>query len=191
MAKKLAVFGDSYVDKMGSADLGIHVLGTDVHYYGVPGLGLTAVTSHPKWKEMKESKPTEVLLHLGGNAIKTTTATSTIVDGIIELREELLREGVRRVFVGEILPRGDVTRSRDPFLTVQGYDDRRTTINRSLQRRLGRWLIHFYIRSAFRPTPLVNGGPSPLYKRDLVHLSEKKGLKEYRKAIKRAFRQSD
>ena len=186
-----AVFGDSYVDKMGSAGLNIHALGSDVHYYGVPGLGLTAVTSHHKWKEMKKSKPTEVFLHLGGNSINTTTDTSSIVDGIIQLREELLGEGVRRVFVGEILPRGDVSRSRDPYLTVQGYEDRRKTINRSLQNRLGRWLIHFYIRSAFRPTPLVNGGPSPLYKRDLVHLSEKKGLREYRKTLKRAFRQSD
>ena len=187
----LAVFGDSYVSRMGSAGLDIHVLGSDINYFGVPGLGLSEVRTHQKWKEMKRTAPTQVLLHVGGNSINTRTTEQSLVDEILSLRDELLREGVHRVFVGEILPRGDVSRSRDEYLTVDGYDERRKRINRALHKKLGRWCVFFFIKSAFRPTPLVNGGPSPLYKPDLVHLSEKKGLREYRKAIKKAFRQSD
>ena len=189
--EKLTVFGDSYVNRMGRARLNIHALGSAVTYFGVPGLGLSAVQSHPEWKAMKTFAPTQVFLHLGGNSINTTTTEGTLVDEILKLREELLRERVRRVFVGEILPRGDVSRSRDPHLTVPIYDDKRKRINRALQRRLGRWFIHFFSSSAFRPTPLVSGGPSPLYNRDLVHLSDRKGLREYRKGIKRAFLPSD
>ena len=188
--ESLAVFGDSYVDRMGQARLNIHALGVRVRYFGVPGLGLSAAKQHPKWTALKISSPTQVFLHVGGNSIDTKTAEGTVVDGILSMRDELLEAGVQRVFIGEILPRGDVSRSRDPELTVAAYDEKRKTINRALQRRLGRWFIHFYIASAFRPTPLVNGGPSPLYNRDLVHLSEKRGLREYRKGIKRAFLQS-
>ena len=182
------MFGSSYVKRMGNARMNIHVLGYDVVYFGVPGLRVSAVLTHPRWKELKEFSPTQVFLHVGGNSIDTVTTEESVVQGILALRDQLLDEGVQRVFVGEILPRGDVSRSRDRFLTTEIFETKRKRLNRILQERLGRWLVHFYIRSAFRPTPLINGGPSPLYDADLVHLS-KRGLKEYRKAIKRAFRQ--
>ena len=91
------------------------------------------------------------------NNINTRTTEQSLVDEILSLRDELLREGVHRVFVGEILPRGDVSRSRDEYLTVDGYDERRKRINRALHKKLGRWCVFFFIKSAFRPTPLVNG----------------------------------
>ena len=49
------------------------------------------------------------------------TSEESVVQSIFALQNQLL-EGVLRVFVGEILLRGDVSKSRDRFLTTEIYE---------------------------------------------------------------------
>ena len=112
---------------------------------------------------MKRSSPTQVFMHVDGNTINPITAEESLTDGIIEVRDGLLRESVWRFFVREILPKGDPTRTREAYLTVDCYNDRMKVINLAVQGILVPWLINFFIGSAFCPTPLVNGRPCSLY----------------------------
>ena len=81
----LAVFGDSYVDKIGQTRLNINALCGRVRYFGVPGLDLSAAKKHPTWTALKKSSPAQVFLHDGGNSTDTKTTDGTLVNDIVSM----------------------------------------------------------------------------------------------------------
>ena len=82
---------------------------------------------HPKRKEMKKSKPNEVSLHLNGNSINT----ASLLDYC-----QWYHRAEKRATEGEHALSfcwGNIAEGRwDQCLTVQGYDKRRRSINRSI-----------------------------------------------------------
>ena len=70
--ERLAVFGSSYIKRMGNAMMNINVLGSTVSFFGVPCLGVSAVLTHLRLEELKGFSPTQFFLNVGAGGIPST-----------------------------------------------------------------------------------------------------------------------
>ena len=85
-------------------------------------------------EEMIEFKPTCVFLNVGGNDISSNADTDEIAGDILRIVNILKETGVQHVFFIEIKERG---RFRGD-LTTEIFTRKRNSINRKIQRKLGR-----------------------------------------------------
>lgn len=174
---RYAVFGDSYVRRLGEFGGNYDVEG-EVECFGVGGMRTDSIPNW-LWQKMEEFAPTHVFIHLGGNDISSTSSPREIANRLLELRDHFLANGVRKVWVGEIMPRGRFGRS--PGLTGQSFEKQRKSINQILHRQIGPWLTFFFMH-AFT----LDGKNSPDYSKDMVHLSPS-GMTKYQAVIRRSF----
>ena len=102
-----------------------------------------------------------MFLLLVGENVSVNLDPATIAFSLLDLAASL--PNVAHFFVGEILPRGDFSRS--PGLTPESFERQRGRDNRILRSSLGRRLVPFHIQLKI-PTVVSRD-----YCRDRVHLS--------------------
>ena len=114
---RVAVFGDSYVRRLGCYEFNWSAGNWRAEQIRFFGRGGTRAGSVPGslWQEMRDYAPTHVFLLLGGNNISVNSDPATIVRSLLDLVASL--SDIAHVFVGEILPRWDISRS--PGLTPE------------------------------------------------------------------------
>lgn len=176
---KFAVFGDSYVARLGRSDLSLCLPG-EVRFFGRGGMRAGHVPN-AEWGQMKFYSPDYVALHLGGNDLSMESVPRAVADRILSMVEELLSSGVRGVLVCEVVPRACVSRS--PGLTLDSYERQRKSLNQILHRALGSSYVPLHFRVVGRDGRLHHD-----YAADRIHFSDR-GLVKYRKTLKRAFLQ--
>ena len=176
-AMKYAVFGDSYVSRLGRSDLLLCLPG-EVRFFGRGGMRVAHVPND-EWRQMMVFSPDHVILHFGGNDLNTESVPRTVGDRILSLVEELKSSGVSSVLVCEVVPRACVSRS--PGLTLDCYERQRRSLNQILHRAMGPSFIPLHFRAVGKDGKLHSD-----YAADRVHFSER-GLVKYRKSLKRAF----
>lgn len=113
-------------NKMEKSQLQISALSGELKYFRVPGPTVENADQNCKWNQLLAFRPTQVIMHLGGNSTNTAAnKVERIWNKLTDLRQQLLDSGVRRVFVGQILPMGCVSRFLDPYLTVAKFEELR------------------------------------------------------------------
>ena len=177
---RYAIFGDSYVRRLGESEFHVLQLPGDpaVMYYGKGGLTLEEVRRSVQWRALLSFQPTDVFFHCGGNSINSFTTPAAIFHAIVSLADDL---DFANILIGEILPRGRVR--RETGLTVQQYDDFCREVNGLLAEKYGRRCVKFYLKTAYKP----DGTLTQFHSKDRIHLSEPIGMLKYRKIIRRAF----
>ena len=160
------LFGSSYVARLDDFCGGdMHVPGQCV-FQGRGGLQASTVT-HTMVKKMTAARPNFIFLAIGGNDISVLSTAADIFEDICKLVKTFKEAGVQEVFISEILPRADFSKSKPPGLTKARFDRQRKAINGVLRERYGDRLIKFTDLRCPRD-----------YDDDLVHLSEG-GLRKY------------
>ena len=94
---RVAVFGDSYVRRLRCYEFNWRA---GQIRCSVPG---------SLWQEMRDYGPTHVFLLLGGNDISVSSDPATIARSLLGLVASI--SDIAHVFVEEILPQGDFSRS--------------------------------------------------------------------------------
>ena len=123
-----------------------------------------------------------VLEVLGGNDISPISDPEVTFNNIRDLVEKLEETDVRRVYISDILPRGDFSKSKPRGLTKAKFDSDRKAINKLLFKEYGTRVIKFHDIRYPRD-----------YHSDKVHLSEptqdskKCGLRKYFFRIRLTF----
>lgn len=175
------LFGDSYIKRLYSFCGGdLHVPGSSVFVYQ-GGLRSDRLDNGMK-KKMKDAKPDVMFISIGGNDVNPDSSAVEIFERICCLVKEFEDAGVRRVFISEILPRADFSRSQPPGLTKSKFDRDRKTINKMLYQYYGENVIKFHDIKCPRD-----------YLDDLVHLSTPTlatrncGIRKYFFRIRLAF----
>ena len=178
-AMKYAVFGDSYVARLGRSDLPLCLPG-EVRFFGRGGMRAGHVPNE-EGRQLSLYSPDYVVLHLGGNDLSMESVPRAVGDMILSMVEELLSSGVRGVLVCQVVPRACVSRS--PGLTIDSYERQRKSLNQILHRALGPSYVPLHFRAVGKDGKLHQD-----YATNRVHFSER-GLVKYRKTLKRAFLQ--
>lgn len=138
------LFGDSYIKRLDNffgGDLLIPGSSTFVHQGGLRFDRLDDM--HKMKKTLKKARPDYVFLSIGGNDISPISKPDDIFDNICDLVTEFEEAGVRRVFISEILQRGDFSKSQPPGLTKSKFDRDRKRINKLLSEKYSTNLIKF------------------------------------------------
>ena len=129
-AMKYAVFGNSYVSRLGRSDLSLCLPG-EVRFFARGGMRVVHVPND-EWLQMMVFSPDHVILHFGGNNLTKESVPRTVGDKLLSLVEELKSSGVQSVLVCEVVPRACVSRS--PGLTLDCYEGQRKSLNQMLHR---------------------------------------------------------
>ena len=98
---------------------------------------------------------------IGGNDISPISDPEVIFNNIRDLIEKLEETDVRRVYISEILPRGDFSKSKPRGLTKAKFDSDKKAINKLMFKEYGTRIIKFHDIRYPRD-----------YHSDKVHLSE-------------------
>ena len=124
----IIVFGDSYVSRLEKyCDGNLRVPGT-INFLGKGGLRACKLSNVPQYIDLLRSKSDVVFVHLGGNDISPTSNPHEIFDAIRrQIVTDLHGNGVRCIYVGQILPRSDF--SKCPGLTKSCFERQRNRIN--------------------------------------------------------------
>lgn len=137
-----ALVGSSYIERLRRFSTGdLHVPGT-IKWFGLSGIRIQ-VFPRPVFSSIVSFKPDCVFVHMGGNDITTSTTPRDVSDRLLKFRERLLDCGVKRVYMAEILPRGDFSRSPDQHLDKAIFDRKRKKINNFLKSALGQYFVSF------------------------------------------------
>ena len=180
---RFCLMGDSYVKRLQN------FCGGDLHLPGPTrflrqgGLRCDELDDTMK-TQMKQAaaKSDYVFLSIGGNDISPISDPEVIFNNIRDLVEKLEETHVRRVYISEILPRGDFSKSKPRGLTKAKFDSDRKAINKLLFKEYGTRVIKFHDIRYPRD-----------YHSDKVHLSEptqdskKCGLRKYFFRIRLTF----
>lgn len=134
-----ALFGSSYISRLERFCNGDLQVPMSCHFFGAGGMKVTSI-SVPKYTQLLQLNPDYVFIQLGGNDISSTTIPREIFEKIIGCVDHLYLNGVKRVYVGEILRRGAF---RDSHLTTAQFNRIRRTINKLLKKKLGSDFIMF------------------------------------------------
>lgn len=169
---KIGIFGSSYVTRLNSWCRGYFKVPAIVRFFGKGGMRADRIPS-VIFSELLSFRPDVVFLQLGGNDISDNCVPNEILKNITNCVNELRNSGVQRVFVGEILQRGDFRKA--PGLDIIRFDRIRKVINKKLQKLFKDEFIVF---------------PKLKYPRDYlddkVHLNDK-GLTTYHLKLRRLF----
>ena len=174
MPKTIALYGDSYVERLQKychEDLRVP---SDVYWFGKGGLrsdfikrnGEVDISAKAMFRKLKELKPDAVFLNVGGNDLTTSSEPRQVVDRILGLTAELQQAGVGLVYMTEILTRGDFSKCPDQEMNRTCFDRQRKKINSLLRGELKGKFITF---------PDINYPDD--YLSDLVHLMETSSIK--------------
>ena len=134
---------------------------TYVHYNNLPTTGEVMEKRLTAAAKKKKKQTDIVFLSIGGNDISPISKPEEIYHDIKSLIENLKEAGVCRVFISEILPRADFSKSVPSGLTKSKFERDRKTINRLLCETYGTDVIKFHDIRLPRD-----------YHDDIVHLSE-------------------
>ena len=127
------LFGDSYIKRLHKFSQGnLHVPGSSTFVYqgGLKFSRIDAVDTLKK--RMKAARLRIVFLSIGGNDISPISDLDIIYENICSLVKEFEDVGVRRVYISEILPRADFSKSDPPGLTKAKFDRDRKKFNKML-----------------------------------------------------------
>ena len=106
------------------------------------GLQASTVT-HTMVKKMRAARPNFIFLAIGGNDISVLSTAADIFEDICKLVKTFKEASVQEVFISEILPRDDFSKSKPPGLTKACFYRQRKAINGLLRERYGDCLIKF------------------------------------------------
>lgn len=134
------IFGSSFVRRLQNyVNSDIHCPGT-THFKGISGLRTDRLPTN-LLSNCTALNPDVVFIHVGGNDITVESTPREIFCRLMNIVEVFYKAGCKRVVVGEILERGDVSKS--PGLTVSNYKRQKRKLNTLLQKRLGDDFIQF------------------------------------------------
>ena len=156
---RFGLFGDSYIKRLDKFFNGsIRVPGESIFVHQ-GGLRLDRLTDTMKHK-MKTAETDIIFPSIGSNDISPNSVPEEIFDRICALVTEFEDAGVRRVFISEILPRADFSKSYPPVLTKSKFDRDRKRVYKLLSEKYGKNVVKFNNIHCPRD-----------YDKDLVHLS--------------------
>lgn len=174
---RTALFGDSYIKRLGRfCD---HFLGIpgDCSFYGVGGMRADSINKEAL-RRLIEFHPHTVCVCLGGNDISTSSTPKKTYEDIIEFVKLLENSGVNTVYVCEIMTRGKFLKT--PGLDKKTFDKKRKLINDHLRKKFGQRYLSF---------PDIHFPKH--YDRDGVHLSEtttsNSGMKKFQCRLARVM----
>lgn len=174
-----ALLGDSYIERLRRYCADDMSVPGRVYFFGKGGLRTDRVPEH-LWRKVLSTNIDVILINAGGNDISTTSSPKEICRRICEMAESLYRSGVKKVYIAEILTRGDFRKC--PGLTKQVFDEQRRYLNGLLMAQFGQNFVRF--KDIHFPKD---------YDADLVHLgtSEKlkrnSGMRKFQSRIRRIF----
>ena len=129
---KIALFGDSYISHLERFCFGDMKVPGDVRFYGVGGMNFENFSE--TFDDLKLFKPDAVFINLGGNSIMTTSKPSELAENLINIVNELKKDGVKKVYVAEITERG---KFKPKNLEKKCVDGQRKKINKILRAKYG------------------------------------------------------
>lgn len=88
-----------------------------------------------------EFQPETVFVCIGGNDISMNSSPRQTFENINEIVNILTNNGTKNVYIGEIMTRGQFSRS--PGLTKEMFDKKRKLINKNLKKKYGRFFVTF------------------------------------------------
>lgn len=91
---------------------------------------------------IKRIQPDCVFVRLGGNDITGDSYPKDIATRLLCMYDDLLKSGVKYVFVGEIIPRRHSQR-HCPGLTHAEFETQRNRVNCYLKKKIGQRLVRF------------------------------------------------
>ena len=180
---RFSLLGDSYIKRLQKFCNGdLHIPGS-ARFVQRGGQRCDRLDA-PMKKRMIETaaKSDFIFLSIGGNDISPISDPEDIYTNICNLVRDLENAGVRRVFISEILPRADFSKSDPKGLTKTKFEYDKKTVNSLLFQKYGTQVIKFHDIQCPRD-----------YDTDLVHLSEptpsskKCGVRKYFFRIRLAF----
>lgn len=132
---KMALFGDSYIKRLGKyCDLFLGVPG-ECRFFGVGGK--RADRPHQEvLNQLLEFQPDTMFVFIGGNDISVNSSPRQTFDDIVNIMDSIDYNGATTVYIGENLTRGQFSNS--PGLTKDIFDRKRKLINKKLKKKYGR-----------------------------------------------------
>ena len=185
----VAFYGDSYIRRLYDFCDGSLRVPATVCWFGKGGLrsdlkdkkGLTVdKNARANFEKLRKRRPDAVIINVGENDLSTTTKPRDIYFRIMELINDLQQDGVRDIYVAEIMTRGDFSRCPDPAMNKAAFDLQRKKINTLLAKELKGNFIKFH--DIHYPAD---------YSADLVHLQAHEpntintGLKKFECRLRR------
>ena len=103
---KIALFGDSYIKRLGKY---LEVPG-ECRFFGVGGM--RADRPHQEvLNQLLEFQPDTVFVFIGGNDISVNSSPRQTFDDILSIMDSIDYNGATTVYIGEILTRGQFSKS--------------------------------------------------------------------------------
>ncbi|OWF37614.1 hypothetical protein KP79_PYT10423 [Mizuhopecten yessoensis] len=174
----LILYGSSYIERLRRhCDGDLCISGVNTVFFGRGGLR----TDRMDQRFVRQAIATGAefaFLHVGGNDISPTSTPREIFERIVELVFTFNNAGMKKVWVAEIITRGNF--SKVPGLTKEAYECQRIRINQLLHKKFGKHFVQF--KDIKYPTD---------YLQDLVHLQTSElitvntGIKKYMSRIRR------
>ncbi|KAK3089506.1 hypothetical protein FSP39_018796 [Pinctada imbricata] len=131
MMAKIAIFGSSYVSRLGRyCNFDLKIPGI-VRFFGQGGMKACDAIDSRKFSQLLDFSPDVVFMVIGGNDVSDTSIPSDIFKSIMEIISTLYSSGVKRVFISEIIERGNFEKA--PGLTRERFNKQRKVINKKLK----------------------------------------------------------
>lgn len=142
MAKHV-LLGSSYVSRLERAFANNLKITGHVFFMGKGGMKTDNIPTE-FFTSIKRIQPDCVFVRLGGNDITSDSYPKDIATRLLHvcLYDDLLKSGVKYVFVGEIIPRRHSQR-HCPGLTHAEFDTQRNRVNCYLKKKIGQRLVRF------------------------------------------------
>lgn len=169
---RIAIFGSSYIRRLDSWCNGDFKVPATVRCFGKGGMKASSVPEDIL-NDVFNFQPDIVFIQLGGNDISKSKTPSDLVGDLIKLVDNFKSAGVKQVYIGEILERGDFTKS--PGVDITFFNSVRKFVNRRLVKIYGKHVINF-LQVRF-PRDYLD---------DKVHLNSN-GLRTYYLKLRRLF----
>jgi len=133
-------FGSSFIERLRKyCEEDMEVPGTTI-FCGKGGLRTDRMDTALLHRALKTNADI-AYLQLGGNDITATSTPKDIFDRICTVVTLFLDSGIRQVYIGEILTRGNF--SKAPGLTKESFDRQRKRINKSLEKKYTSNFVYF------------------------------------------------
>ena len=186
MPTTIALYGDSYVKKLREHCNGDLRVPASIYWFDKGELradfkkrnGQIDTDAKALYNRMIDLRPDVV--SVSGNDITSEIKPREIYDPVVTVANDLRDAGITKIFIAEIMTRGDFSKSPDPHLDKATFDRKRQKINSLLAKHFKDKLIRFpdikYPRD---------------YSTDAVHLmtysasTNNSGMKKYESRIRR------
>lgn len=179
MEKSIAIFGDSFIQRLRKFCKGSLKVPGNVYWYGKGGLRTDRMDEH-LLNRMIQRAPDVAFICVGGNDISANSTPRQIFQRILDIVSSLSEQGTRCILIAQVLQRGNFSKS--PGLTKRSFE---------LQRHKLNWLLAKEFKKNFIKFPDVNF-PNDFLP-DLVHLSDcparhqNCGMKKYMCRVQRVL----